>query len=53
LGDRVPESIIRGFNAESKVTGVLFQNVTLNGRELKTPGELHLHVQNAEAVKVE
>ena len=53
LGDRVPESIIRGFNAGSKVTGVLFQNVTLNGRALKTPGELHLQVQNAEGVAVE
>jgi polygalacturonase len=53
LGDRVPESIIRGFNAESKVSGVLFQNVTLNGRALKTPEELCLQVQNAEAVKVE
>ncbi len=50
-GDRMPDSDIRGFGPMSEVSDVLLQNITFQGKVLKSAAEANLRIRNASNVR--
>jgi len=51
IGDRMPDSDIRGFSPMNEVSDIVFQNVTFQGQVLKSASEAILRIRNATNVR--
>ena len=52
-GDRLPDSEIKGYGPANEISDVVFQNITFQGRVLKSAAEANLKIQNASDVRFE
>ena len=52
-GDRLPDSEIKGYSPANEISDVVFQNITFQGRVLKSAAEANLKIQNAANVRFE
>jgi len=46
-GDRLPGSEIHGFGSANEISDVVFNNLTFQGKVLKSPAEANIRIQNA------
>ena len=51
IGDRMPDSDIRGFSPMNEVSDIVLQNVTFHGRVLNSASEANLRIRNASNVR--
>jgi hypothetical protein len=51
IGGRMPDSDIRGFSPMNQVSDVVFQNITFQGKVLKSAAEANLRMRNASSVR--
>lgn len=53
LGDRLPDSEIRGFSARKEVSDVVLENIRFKGKALKSLREANLRIRNAADVRMQ
>lgn len=51
LGDRLPDSEIRGFSPRNEISNILLKGIRFQGKTLKSPAEANLRIQNAADVR--
>lgn len=51
IGDRMPDSDIRGFSPMNEVSDIVLQNITFQGKVLKAASEASLRIRNATNVR--
>lgn len=53
VGDRLPDSEIKGFSPRNEVSDVIFKNIRFQGKVLDSPNAANLRIQNATHVRFE